>query len=116
MMNRRLLPAGALAAAMFPLLRPAQAQGPSPSRTPAPSAPPAQSSAPPGSAAAARDMALAGGAFSMQSSDLAKTRATAPAVRQFAELESEEQRAVMQALQIAGVPVPSSIQLPVEMA
>jgi putative membrane protein len=59
-------------------------------------------------------MALAGGAFSMQSSDLAKARATSPALKQFAELESEEQRAVMQALQIAGIPVPSSVQLPAE--
>jgi putative membrane protein len=52
----------------------------------------------------------------MQSSDLAKARATSPVLKQFAELESEEQRAVMQALQIVGVPVPSIVQLPAEKA
>ncbi|MBR0664480.1 DUF4142 domain-containing protein [Roseomonas hellenica] len=61
-------------------------------------------------------MALSAGAFSMQSSELAKTRATSPALKQFAELESEEQRAVMQALQIVGVPLPSAVQLPAEKA
>ncbi|MBR0647134.1 DUF4142 domain-containing protein [Plastoroseomonas hellenica] len=116
MMNRRLLSAGAAAAALS-LARPAGAQSPAPPRaqTPAqaPAQPRAQSSAAPGSA---REMALAGGAFSMQTSELAKTRATSPALKQFAELESEEQRAVMQALQLVGVPVPGSAQLPAEKA
>lgn len=103
MMHRRFLSAGVLAAAI-PLLRPAQAQ--------IPATPQGSTLASPGSATELRALVLAAGAFALQSSEMARTSATLPALKLFAELETEEQRALLQAMQIAGVPVPGAVRLP----
>lgn len=93
---------GALGAAtLFPVLsRPAAAQ----------TAPMAAA----GPGAEARLMALAGNVFSAQTSDLAIERAENPMVRAFARFEAAEQRSILQAMQVAGLPVPATVPMPAE--
>ena len=90
-MQRRILTTAALTAAVFPLIRAAQAQG--------------------SGDASARAMAIAGGAFSLQTSRLAQTRASAEPVRMFARMEAEEQQSIVEALQLVGVAIPTEVAI-----
>lgn len=60
---------------------------------------------PAGSVAQFRQMALMGNQFSTQTSDLAPGRAQHDIVKAFAHFEGAEQRSILQAMQIAGLPV-----------
>lgn len=91
-MQRRLLTTAALSAAILPMIQSAQAQ----SR---------------GTDSTGRELALAAGAFAMQTSRLAQSRGQAPGVKQFAELEAEEQAAFMEALRLVGVDIPTEVPL-----
>ena len=52
---------------------------------------------------------LAASTFSLNSSVLAARQAQAPAVKTFAQFEAAEQRAEMQAMKLAGVPMPAEV-------
>lgn len=52
-------------------------------------------------------MALGGMAFALETSQLARSKAASPLVRNFAELEAEEQQAFAAARAMAGLPAPS---------
>ncbi|WP_158600960.1 DUF4142 domain-containing protein [Teichococcus wenyumeiae] len=54
---------------------------------------------------------LAASAFSLATSDLALQKAQAPAVKTFAQFEANEQRAVLQAMKIAGIPMPAQVEM-----
>lgn len=97
-MNRRIAVGALAGAALFPsLLRPAKAQGMAS-----------------GSLAQLRQMALMGNVFSTQTSDLAPSRAQHDIVKAFAHFEAAEQRSILQAMQLADLPVPSTVPMPAE--
>lgn len=54
---------------------------------------------------------LAASTFSLTSSELALQKAQAPAVKTFAQFEAAEQRATMQAMKIAGIPMPAQVEM-----
>jgi len=58
-----------------------------------------------------RAMGLAGSAFAMQTSEMALQQATRPDVRQFAQFEAAEQRALMEAMRVGGVDVPAQVTM-----
>ena len=91
-MHRRILTTTALSASLLPLIRAASAQ---------------TAAAPHGTAM----QALAGGAFSLQTSRLAQSRAAAAPVRQFAQMEAEEQSAIIDALRLVGMTIPAELPL-----
>ncbi|MDB5412635.1 MAG: hypothetical protein JWR10_970 [Rubritepida sp.] len=63
-----------------------------------------------------RQRILAASTFAVMTSRLAATRATAATVKVFAGFEIAEQGAIMQAMQIAGLPVPAQVQIDAEHA
>ncbi len=56
-----------------------------------------------------RMQAIEGSAFLLRTAQVGAQRATNPALRQFAQLEAEEQQAIMQAMQLAGVALPAQV-------
>lgn len=98
-MQRRMLSTAALSAAMFPLI--AAAQAPSGSGQTVISQ----------SDSALRMQALAASAFSLATSRLAMSRASAAQLREFAQFEAEEQEAVIEALRLIGLAVPAQVPL-----
>ncbi|MFC4169907.1 DUF4142 domain-containing protein [Teichococcus aestuarii] len=62
----------------------------------------------------ARQAALAGGTFALNSSQLAASRAGQAPVRAFAQFEVAEQQALLQAMQLAGLPLPATVMMPGE--
>lgn len=63
---------------------------------------------------AVRQAALAGGTFALNSSQLAATRAEHAGLRAFAGFEVAEQQALLQAMQLAGLPLPATVMMPGE--
>lgn len=59
-------------------------------------------------------MAITASAFSLTGSRLAQRKASAAPVRQFAQLETEEQEAALAAMRLAGVTVPDQITMPAD--
>src|SRR5690349_18823019 len=58
-----------------------------------------------------RQRILAASTFSLASSEMALEKAQAPAVKTFAQFEANEQRATMQAMKIAGIPMPPQVEI-----
>jgi putative membrane protein len=58
-----------------------------------------------------RQRILAASTFSLTSSEMALQKAQAPAVKTFAQFEANEQRATMQAMKIAGIPMPAQVEM-----
>ncbi|WP_207536636.1 DUF4142 domain-containing protein [Sabulicella rubraurantiaca] len=61
-----------------------------------------------------RTAALTAGTAALQSAQSGMRRASNPAVRQFAQLEAEEQMATMEAMRMAGVTIPQTVSLPAD--
>src|SRR5688572_3975744 len=101
MLRRSLAAAAATAAAAGVISGPVLAQVPTPPRAQS-SAPRSQSWVTPGPPMPVQDLLLQVSLFSSQTSDLARPRATSPGLRQFAELEREEQAAFLRALELVG--------------
>jgi len=64
-----------------------------------------------GSPTQLRQQLLAASTFSLNSSTLAARQAQAPAVKTFAQFEAAEQQAEMQAMKLAGVPIPAEVPM-----
>lgn len=60
--------------------------------------------------------ALVASTFSLTGSRLAERKASTPQVRQFAQLEAEEQEAGMAAMRLAGVTIPAQVPMPTDKA
>jgi predicted outer membrane protein len=58
-----------------------------------------------------RQQLLAASTFSLNTSAMAVRQAQAPAVKTFAEFEAAEQQAEMQAMKIAGLPIPAEVPM-----
>jgi len=56
-----------------------------------------------------RLLAIEGSTFLLRTAQLGAQRATNPALRQFGQLEAEEQQANLQAMQLAGVALPAQV-------
>lgn len=100
-MHRRRLATGIAGAALLPVLAAAQ---PAPNVT-IPGAPAA------GGRAEPWREALATGILAMVTSQLAATKAQNELLKNFAGFEVAEQRSVIQAMQLAGLPVPSQLRV-----
>jgi putative membrane protein len=68
----------------------------------------------PSSVAQLRLRLLAASAFSLNGSEMAIQKARTPAVKTFAQFEAAEQRAEQQAMKLAGIPMPTSVELDAE--
>jgi putative membrane protein len=58
-----------------------------------------------------RQRILAASTFSLNGSELAIQKAQTPAVKTFAQFEAAEQRAEQQAMRLAGLPIPATVEM-----